>query len=60
MADNHSATWRKLYQKNCTHWDDAQKRRYLNIPNDPDEVDEEELQSCRELIQEINKKPAME
>ena len=60
MSENHSQRWKRLYQKNCAHWDDAQKRQYLNIVNDPEEVDEIELQSAIELIEEINKKPAVE
>lgn len=60
MAADHTQLWKKLYQLNCKHWDDAQKRRYLNIPNDPEEIDEIELESARELIQEINGKPPLE
>jgi len=61
MTDkNHSARWIKLYQKNCAHWSDAQKRQYLNIVNDPEEVDEVELQSSIELIEKINGKKAVE
>lgn len=60
MSDDTTKRWKQLYQKNCKHWDDAQKRRYVNIVNDPEEVDEVELESAIELIQEINGKPPVE
>jgi hypothetical protein len=55
-----SIRWKKLFQKNCSHWTDAQKRQYLNIVNDPDEVDEIEIESSIELIEKINGKKAVE
>lgn len=55
-----TATWRKLFAKNCGHWSDRDKLRYLSVPNDRDDIDAEELESCRELIAEINKKPPVE
>jgi len=60
MADTPTAIWRRLFNKNCAHWDDADKRRYINVVNDPEEIDEIELQSARELIEEINGKPPVE
>ena len=58
--DERTLRWRRLFKKNCSHWSDEEKRRYLNIVNDPDEIDEVELASAIELIQEINKKPPEE
>ena len=52
--------WRELFKKNCSQWNDSDKMRYINIANDPHDIDEEELKSACELIQEINKKPAVE
>jgi hypothetical protein len=60
MSDANTLRWKKLYQKNCGHWTDAQKRQYLNIVNDPEEVDDIELQSSIELIEKINGKGAVE
>jgi len=60
MPSDLTLRWKRLYQKNCANWDDAQKRRYLNIVNDPEDVDEIELESAIELIQEINGKPPVE
>ena len=60
MADERTLRWKRLFQKNCAHWDASQKLRYFNIPNDPEEIDEEELKAARELIEEINKKPPVE
>ena len=58
--DERTQRWRRLYQKNCAHWDEAQKRQYVNIVNDPEEVDEIELESAIELITQINGKPPVE
>jgi len=58
--DERTQRWRRLFQKNCAHWDEAQKRQYINIVNDPEEVDEIELESAIELITEINGKPPQE
>ena len=60
MSDSLTERWRRLFKKNCSHWSDEQKRRYINVVNDPDEVDEVELQSAIELIEEVNKKPPVE
>ena len=60
MSDERTKLWRKLFEKNCAHWDDRERLRFLNIPNDPEEIDEEELQAARDLIREINKKPPVE
>ena len=60
MASELTERWRRLYKKNCAHWDDAQKRRYLNVVNDPEDVDEVELESAIALIEEINGKPPVE
>ena len=60
MSDERTLRWRRLFQKNCAHWDDAQKRQYINIVNDPEEVDDIELESAIELIEQINKKPVVE
>ncbi len=60
MAEDLTAIWKRLYQKNCTQWSIVDKNRYARIPNDPEDVDAEELQSCRELIEEINGKPPVE
>jgi len=58
--DERTKRWRLLFQKNCQHWDDAQKRQYFNIPNDTEEIDEMELESSIELIKDINGKPPVE
>ena len=55
-----SIRWKKLFQKNCGHWNEGQKRQYLNIVNDPEEVDEMEIESSIELIEQINGKKAVE
>ena len=60
MSDERTQRWKKLFRLNCSHWNDEQKRRYINVVNDPDEVDEIELQSAIDLIEEINKKPPIE
>lgn len=60
IMDERTQRWRRLFQKNCAHWNEAQKRQYFNIPNDPEEIDEIELASCIELIEEINGKPPVE
>ena len=49
--------WKKLFHiNNCGDWDPRHVQRYLNIPNDPEEIDEEEYESAKELIAEINGK----
>lgn len=60
MTDTNSLRWKRLFQKNCAHWTDAQKKQYWNIVNDPEEVDEVELESSIELIEQINQKKAVE
>jgi hypothetical protein len=60
MPDDLTAQWKRLFQKNCAHWDARDRGRYVNIPNDPEDIDAEELQACRELIEEINGKPPVE
>ncbi len=60
MTDETTLRWKRLFQKNCTHWDDANKRRYINVVNDPEEIDEIELQSAIDLITDINGKPPLE
>ncbi len=60
MSDERTQRWKRLYQKNCTTWTDEEKRRYINVVNDPDEVDEVELESALELIRQINKKSPVE
>ena len=60
MADEITLRWKRLFQKNCAHWDEANRRRYINVVNDPEEIDEIELQSAIELIVEINGKPPTE
>jgi hypothetical protein len=52
--------WKRLFNKNCAHWPDDQKIRYLNIPNDREDIDEVELESAIELITQINGKPPQE
>ncbi len=54
MSEEIAKRWKTLYHKNCLTWDDAQKRKYLNIVNDPEDVDEIELESALDLIREIN------
>ena len=60
MSDESTQRWKKLFRLNCSHWTDEEKRRYINVVNDPDEVDDVELQSAIDLIREINKKPVIE
>lgn len=60
MADDNTTKWKRWYHKNCANWSEADKRRYLNVVNDPDEVDDIELESARELIESINKKPPVD
>lgn len=60
MSDANTALWRLLYQKNCTEWTPGNKLRYASIPNDQQDIDDDELQSSRELIEEINGKPVVE
>lgn len=60
MSEEITRRWKRLYQKNCATWDDSQKRQYVNIVNDPEDVDEVELESSIELIQQINGKPPVE
>ena len=60
MADERTERWKKLFKKNCMHWSDDQKLRYLNIPNDREEIDEIELESSIDLITQINGKPPVE
>ncbi len=60
MASELTRKWRELFKKNCTTWDDREKLRYLNIPNDPDDIDDDELNAARELILEVNKRPPIE
>lgn len=52
--------WKRLYQKNCSDWPEGLKRRYINVVNDPEDVDELEVESAIELIEEINKKKVVE
>lgn len=54
MSDERTLRYRQLFKKYCAQWPDDQKLRYLNIPNDRDEIDETELESAIELITEIN------
>jgi hypothetical protein len=54
MSDNYTATWKRLFQRNCSHWTPRDRLRYVNIPNDPEDVDAEELEASKELIREIN------
>ncbi len=60
MSEEFTKTWRQLYQKNCLNWTPGNKLRYASIPNDQTDIDAEELQSCKELIEEINGKPPVE
>lgn len=60
MSEQNSQIWKRLFHKNCKEWSPKDQGRYLNVPNDPDDVDDEELQSCRDLIREINRKPPIE
>ncbi len=60
MEETRTQIWRRLFRKNCTQWEDSDKRRYLSIPNDQDDIDEEELLAARELILEITGKKAIE
>lgn len=60
MSEEIAKRWKRLFQKNCMEWNDAQKRQYINIVNDPNDVDEEELASSIELIEDVNKKKAIE
>lgn len=46
--------YKQLYHQHCLEWPDRERRRYLNIPNDVEDVDEEELTSAEELIEEVN------
>lgn len=58
--DERTQRWRRLFQKNCQAWSDEDKRRYINVVNDPEEIDEIELESAIELIEQVNKKPPIE
>lgn len=60
MSAENTAKWRLLYQKNCADWTPGNKLRYASIPNDQTDIDDDELQSCRELVEEINGKPPVE
>lgn len=57
MNETRTQTWKRWFRENCASWDDRDKLRYLNIPNDRDDIDEEELAAAKELIEEINKAP---
>lgn len=57
MSEDLTKKWRELFKKNCSHWPDDQKLRFLNIPNDRDDIDEVEWESSVELVTEINGEP---
>lgn len=56
MSETRTQIWRRWFKENCSHWDDGDKVRYLNIPNDRDDIDDIELEAAKELITEINGK----
>lgn len=56
MASHLTEEWKRLFKENCLDWDPMNQQRYLNIPNDREDVDAEELDSCKELIADINSK----
>ena len=56
--ENFTLEWRKLFEENCMNWDARNIQRFHNIPNDPDDVTEDELEACKELIYEVNLKKA--
>jgi hypothetical protein len=57
MSRENAERWKRWFRNHCAQWDDADKRRYVNVVNDPEDVDDIELESARELIEEINGKP---
>lgn len=56
MGKNYTEEWKRLFRQHCRNWDAYDKQRYVNIPNDPEDVTEDELQSCKELVAEIKEK----
>lgn len=56
MSLEKAERWKRWFRNLCAQWDDADKRRYVNVVNDPEDVDDIELESARELIEDINVK----
>lgn len=53
MSEENTKVWRELYQKHAAQWDDRNRIRYLNIPNDQEDIDDDELAAARELVDEL-------
>lgn len=58
MAQNFTEAWKKLFKESCQGWDPRDIQRFLNIPNDPEEVDAEEYAACKELVAEVRARKA--
>ena len=56
MGEKETADWKRIFAENCQDWDPAHKQRYINIANDPEDIDKEELESAKELVEEISGK----
>lgn len=54
MSANYAEEFKRLFEEECTSWDGRDQQRFLNIPNSQEEVDEDEIEACREFIDEVN------